>query len=88
MAKLRTDKDLSMYLRKDPELTDGITRGLTDTHSWMTGRSCFTVTFGQYGVAAYAAGMPSACFTWNELRPYLNPTFHPETLPTVRSRDD
>jgi len=53
-----------------------------DPTSWDLSRQGLTVTFGQYAVAAYAAGMPTVSFTWQELKPFLNPAFDPGLLPS------
>lgn len=81
-ARLKAQPDLSPYILDD-SAPKGVVDGLGDTAEWILTPNRFTLRFAQYQVAAYVAGMPSVHFTWAELKPYLNPAFHPETLPTL-----
>ncbi|HLI77421.1 MAG TPA: RsiV family protein, partial [Acidobacteriaceae bacterium] len=67
---------------KDEELRKAVAAIIVDPTSWDLSRQGLTVTFGQYAVAAYAAGMPTVSFTWQELKPFLNPAFDPGLLPS------
>ncbi|MDE1162096.1 MAG: lysozyme inhibitor LprI family protein [Acidobacteriaceae bacterium] len=87
--KLRAIPDMSEMLWNGDELTKGIGNGLSNSYEWTLSSKGFTVTFAQYQVAAYVAGMPDITFTWQELKPYLNPSFAPSGLPkpTTSKRD-
>jgi hypothetical protein len=78
--RLKSQATLSPYLWKGAELDRGL-QGVTNPTSWTITRSGLTVTFAQYQVAAYVAGMPEVHFTWKELQPLLEPTLNPATLP-------
>ncbi|HEX7158665.1 MAG TPA: DUF3298 domain-containing protein [Edaphobacter sp.] len=80
ISKLQTDSGPDAIWKGD-ELRQGVTQGIADIRSWTLDSTGLTITFGQYQVGPYSSGMPQITFTWDELRPYLNPALHPETLP-------
>ena len=83
LRKLRANADVRSMLLEE-ELPAGILAAWKDARQWTIAPSGLTVRYGQYQVAAYAAGLPSISFTWASLKPYLNPAFRPEDLPNVR----
>jgi uncharacterized protein YecT (DUF1311 family) len=83
LRKLRANSDVRSMLLEE-ELPAGIIEAWKDPRQWTLAPTGLTVRYGQYQVAAYAAGMPSISFTWASLKPYLNPAFRPQDLPTVR----
>jgi len=82
-AKLLAVKDARPYIFKD-ELPKNITAGLNDPRLWVLTRNGLEIHFQPYDVAAYVAGPQRVRLTWTELRPYLNPSLDPETLPTEK----
>lgn len=86
--RLQQDKDRADLFWTGPELTRGIREGLTNSQQWTLSSTGFSILFGQYQVAPYVAGMPTASFTWTELKPYLNPTFDPTQLPQTATTKD
>ncbi|MFC6644020.1 DUF3298 domain-containing protein [Granulicella cerasi] len=85
-AKLHADSDRGPYLSDKEWLAKGIVSGLANTHEWTLDSHGLTITFGQYEVAAYAAGMPEVHFTWQELKPYLSANFDRTKLPAPYPR--
>lgn len=81
ITRLQSNPDLRPMLWKGSELQDAVKQGIAAPASWTVTRDGLTITFGQYAVAAYAAGMPKAHFAWEELKPYLEPSLDPSTLP-------
>ena len=70
---------------KGKELDNGVGEGLAEQmDQWTIDSEGLSFGFAAYQAAAHAAGLPSATLTWQELRPYLNPAFHPEILPNPR----
>lgn len=89
IAELENDPDRKGNLWTDPkELTRGIREGLTRPQQWDPAHDGLNIRYGQYQVAAYVYGMPIIKLSWVQLKPYLNPAFHPETLPTLTECDD
>ena len=80
LARLQAGDDADS-LWKGVELTKGVTDGVKDDKSWDLSSEGLTVSFGQYAVAPYAAGMPSVTLSWSSLKPMLAPALRPETLP-------
>jgi uncharacterized protein YecT (DUF1311 family) len=72
-----------------PDVTDmlwddidkAVNETVSDLTSWTLTREGVTITFGQYAIAPYSAGMPEAHIPWSDLKPYLAPDFQPATLP-------
>ena len=88
VRKLQADPDIKSMLWEGDELHKGIREGLSDTRNWTLSSTGFTVTYGQYQVAPYVAGMPAATFSWKELAPMLNPALNPADLPTIKAKAD
>jgi Protein of unknown function (DUF3298) len=78
-SNLRSQPDLKDMLRDDIDKT--VNETVSDPTSWTPTRDGLTITFGQYAIAAYAAGMPEAHIPWSELKRYLAPDLQPTTLP-------
>jgi uncharacterized protein YecT (DUF1311 family) len=76
-------------LRAQPGLKDTLGDNLeevvketvSDPTAWTLTRDGLTITFSQYAIAPYAAGMPEAHIPWRDLMPYLAPSLQPATLP-------
>ena len=83
IAKLQKDNGPDAIWKGD-ELRKAVTEEIKDPTNWDLSTKGLSITFGQYAVAPYSAGMPSITFTWGELAPYLNPTLNPITLPQPR----
>ncbi len=69
------------------ELHDGVAESLKDEAAWILSKDGLTIAFEPYAVSAYARGSPEITFSWQELAPFLNATFHPDKLPVVPHRD-
>ena len=78
-SNLRSQPDLKDMLGDDIDKT--VNETVSDPTSWTLTRGGLTITFGQYAIAAYAAGMPEAHIPWSELKRYLAPDLQPTTLP-------
>jgi len=78
--KLQTKYGKEMIWKGD-ELHNAFSKGIPGPTAWTPTSEGLTLTFGQYEVGPYVLGMPEVTFSWDELRPYLNPNLHPETLP-------
>jgi uncharacterized protein len=64
-------------------LRDAIASGIAHPGYWTVSADGLTITYGSYAVGPYSSGMPSAHFTWQELRPMLAPGFDPASLPPL-----
>lgn len=84
IARLKSDKDTGDGI--EDNIAKQVANELGNPASWEPSSQGLGIRFGLYEVAAYAAGTPTAVLTWNELRPYLNPSFQPELLPAPRPR--
>lgn len=71
---IRDGLDCAYINGSDTQLCDAsaITQNLQNFYITDTG---ITFIFGQYQVAAYAAGMPEVTLSWSELAPFMNPEF-------------
>jgi uncharacterized protein YecT (DUF1311 family) len=76
---LRSQTDLKDMLGHD--IDKKVKETLSDITTWIPTRDGLTITFGQYAIAPYAAGMPEAQIPWSDLKPYLAPDLRPITLP-------
>lgn len=76
---LRSQTDLKDMLGHD--IDKKVKETLSDITTWIPSRDGLTITFGQYAIAPYAAGMPEAQIPWSDLKPYLAPDLRPITLP-------
>ena len=65
------------------ELHDGVADAVKDQTSWILAKDGLTIAFAPYAVSSYARGWPEITFSWQELAPFLKPTFHPDDLPVV-----
>lgn len=79
VSNLRAQPDLKDMLRDDIEKE--VKEAVSDVTTWTPTRDGLTITFGQYAIGSYAEGMPEAHIPWIDLRPYLAPDLHPNTLP-------
>ena len=84
VARLKSDKNTADMIGDD--ISKQVADEFRNPASWQPSSQGLGIRFGQYEIAAYAAGTPTAVLTWNELRPYLNPSFQPELLPAPRPR--
>lgn len=84
VRNLRSQPNLEDMLGMDIENT--VTEALSDLTNWTLTRDGFTVTFSQYAIAPYVAGMPEAHIPWSDLKPYLAPDLRPTTLPAPAPR--
>lgn len=79
VKNLRSQPDLKDMLHDDIDKT--VNETVSDLSTWTPTRDGLTITFGQYAIAAYAAGMPEAHIPWSDLKPYLAPDLQPAALP-------
>jgi uncharacterized protein YecT (DUF1311 family) len=79
VRNLRSRPDLKDMLGND--IGKAVKETVSDPTTWTPTRDGLTITFGQYAIAAYAAGMPEAHIPWSDLKPYLAPDLQPTTLP-------
>jgi uncharacterized protein YecT (DUF1311 family) len=79
VKNLRSQTDLKDMLGDD--IDEKVNETISDINSWTPTRDGLIITFGQYAIAPYAAGMPQAPIPWNDLKPYLAPDLRPITLP-------
>lgn len=79
---LLADDTLRPYLSQGDLLAKGVGSALNSPSGWTLTRDGLTLQFEQYQIAAYVAGMPHITIPWTTLRPYLNPAWKPELLPT------
>jgi hypothetical protein len=79
VRNLRSQPDLNDMLGDNIEKT--VNETVSDPTSWTVTRDGLTITFGQYAIGSYAAGMPEAHITWSDLKPYLAPDLQSATLP-------
>ncbi|KAA6461142.1 DUF3298 domain-containing protein [Acidobacteria bacterium AB60] len=86
IRSLRAQPDLQDMLEEHIE--KAVKESVTDAATWTVTRDSLTITFGQYAVAAYAAGMPEAKIAWDAVRPYLAPEMKPETLPVLVAKPE
>lgn len=63
------------------EIHNTVYETLSDLTNWTLTRDGLTITFGQYAIAPYVAGMPEAEIPWSDMKPYLAPELQPTTLP-------
>lgn len=80
VRNLRSQSNLKDMLGDDIDKT--VKETLSDLTTWTPTRDGLIITFGQYAIAPYAAGMPEVQIPWSELKPYLAPDLQPTTLPT------
>lgn len=83
IGHLNANPDLKDMLWKGDELQKAVQSGIANPAAWTLTREGLTITFGQYAVAPYAVGMPEAHISWGELKPFLEPSLQPGTLPTA-----
>ena len=67
----------------EPGFRKSALAALTHPSYWTLSKDGLTLTFGQYEVAPYAEGMPEVKLSWTELKPFLNPAFHPDEMPAL-----
>ena len=76
---LRSQTDLEDMLGED--IDKKVNETVSDLTSWTLTREGLIITFGQYAIAPYAAGMPEAQIPWSDLKLYLSPDLQPTKLP-------
>jgi uncharacterized protein len=76
---LRSQTDLKDMLGDD--IDKKVNETLSDLTTWTPTRDGLIITFAQYAIAPYSAGMPEAQIAWSDLKPYLSPDLQPTTLP-------
>jgi hypothetical protein len=81
VRNLRSQPDLKDMLGDDIDKT--VNETVSNLTAWTLTRDGLTISFGQYAIAPYAAGMPGAHIPWSDLNPYLAPAFQPTTLPAL-----
>jgi uncharacterized protein YecT (DUF1311 family) len=79
IRNLRSQPNLKDVLGDDIDKT--VNETVSDLTAWTLTRDGLTITFGQYAIAPYSAGMPEANIPWSDLKPYLAPELQPTTLP-------
>ncbi|MGA3129169.1 MAG: DUF3298 domain-containing protein [Terracidiphilus sp.] len=79
VSNLRAQPDLKDMLGDDIE--KAVKETVSDLTSWTVTRDGLTITFSQYAIGPYAAGMPEAHIPWTDLKPYVAPDLQPTTLP-------
>lgn len=79
LSNLRAQPDLKDMLGDDIE--KAVKETVSDLTTWTPTRDGLTITFGQYAIGPYAAGMPEAHIAWTDLKPYVAPDLQPATLP-------
>jgi uncharacterized protein len=78
---LNANADIKQWLWKGSQLQGAVQSAVLEPANWTPTRDGLTITFGQYAVGPYSIGMPEAHLSWTDLKPYLEPTFNPRTLP-------
>lgn len=78
---LQNNDRLKPLLRSEPVLEAAVQQSALETSNWTLTVNGLTITFPQGMVAADAAGTPRVYIPWEELKPYLEPTLNPSTLP-------
>lgn len=86
--KLRSNREVSSMMWQGAELNHGIEDTLNQPEQWTLTPQGLTLNFAQYQVAAYAAGMPAVTLSWQQLKPWMNPSFVPDQLPTLLEKPD
>jgi len=76
---LRAQPDLKDMLGNDIE--KAVKKTVSDPTNWTLTREGLTITFGQYAIGPYAAGMPESHIPWTKLKPYVAPDLRPASLP-------
>lgn len=79
LSNLRAQPDLKDMLGDDIE--KAVKETVSDLTTWTPTRDDLTITFGQYAIGPYAAGMPEAHIPWSDLKPYVASDLQPTTLP-------
>lgn len=79
ISNLRAQPDLKDTLGDDIE--KAVKETVSDLTTWTPTDDGLTITFGQYAIGPYAAGMPEAHIPWSELKPYVASDLQPTTLP-------
>jgi uncharacterized protein YecT (DUF1311 family) len=86
VRNLRSQSDLKDMLGDD--IDKAVKEAVSDLTTWTPTRDGLTITFGQYAIGPYAAGMPEAHILWSDLKPYLAPDLQPTTLPVPIPRSN
>jgi uncharacterized protein YecT (DUF1311 family) len=79
LRNLRAQSDLKEMLGDNIE--KAVKETVSDPTTWTLTRDGLTITFGQYAIGPYAAGMPEAHIPWSDLKPDVAPDLRPTTLP-------
>jgi uncharacterized protein YecT (DUF1311 family) len=79
LSNLRAQPDLKDMLGDDIE--KAVKETVSDLTTWTPTRDGLTITFGQYAIGPYAAGMPEAHIPWSDLKSDVASDLQPTTLP-------
>ena len=79
---LQANPRLTPLLREDPQLASAVEQSVPQTSNWTLTKNGLTITFLRGMVAANSAGMPRVFISWEDLKPFLEPTLNTTTLPT------
>ena len=81
-GRLQANERLKPMLRDDSALASVVEELAPETSNWTLTRNGLTVTFSPGTVAGNPAGMSRVFVSWEDLKPFLEPTLNPATLPT------
>jgi uncharacterized protein YecT (DUF1311 family) len=79
---LQANPRLTPLLREDPQLAGAVEQSVPKTSNWTLTKNGLTITFLRGMVAANTVGMPHVFISWEDLKPFLEPTLNTATLPT------
>jgi len=79
---LQANPRLTPLLREDPQLASAVEQSVPQTSNWTLTKNGLTITFLRGMVAANTVGMPHVFVSWEDLKPFLEPTLNTTTLPT------
>src|SRR5215472_8906023 len=80
-ARLQENARLKSLLRPDAQLEQALRQAVPQPTNWTLSQNGLTLTFLQGAVAANSAGQPHVFVSWEDLKPFLQPTLDPATLP-------
>ena len=79
---LQANPRLTPLLREDPMLAGAVEQTVPQISNWTLTKNGLTITFPRGLVAVNSAGMPHVFISWEDLKPFLEPTLNTTTLPT------
>jgi uncharacterized protein YecT (DUF1311 family) len=65
------------------ELRKRVAEGITNPNQWTLSSSGLELVYSEYTVTPFVDGNVLVDFSWQELKPYLNPAFDPTLLPPL-----